>query len=72
MYAAVSAKRTPQAVRERLVSQRYVHPTPETMENAFVALELATHEAEQNAAQESAGVATIPATVEGPVREVIH
>jgi len=42
------------------------------MENAFVALELATHEAEQNAAQESAGVATIPATVEGPVREVIH
>src|SRR5207244_10829343 len=23
------------------VSQRYVHPTPETMENAFVALELA-------------------------------
>ena len=54
------------------VSQRYVHPTPETMENAFVALELATHEAEQKAAQESAGVATIPATVEGPVREVIH
>ena len=58
------------------VSQRYVHPTPETMENAFVALEFATHEAERKAAEEaeekSAGVATDPATVESATHEVIH
>jgi integrase len=30
------------------VSQRYVHPTPETMENAFIGLERATEEAEKN------------------------
>ena len=54
------------------VSQRYVHPTPETMENAFVALELATLEAEEKAAQESAGVATVPATVGSTAREVIQ
>jgi integrase len=41
------------------VSQRYVHPTPETMEKAFDALQV---HAEQ-AAKKSAGVATIPATV---------
>jgi integrase len=36
------------------VSQRYVHPTPETMESAFVALEFATHQAEQKEAEQSA------------------
>jgi integrase len=41
------------------VSQRYVHPTPETMERAFDALQA---QAEQ-AAEKSAAVATIPATV---------
>jgi hypothetical protein len=61
------------------VSQRYVHPTPETMENAFVALEFATQQAEQKAAKQdakeaeiSAGVATDLATVEGAAIEVIH
>ena len=46
------------------------------MENAFVALELATHEAERKAAEEadekSAGVATDPATIESAIHEVIH
>jgi integrase len=42
------------------VSQRYVHPTPETMEKAFDALELAS----QKAQEKSSGVATIPATVQ--------
>jgi integrase len=41
------------------VSQRYVHPTPETMERAFDALQA---HAEQ-AAEKSSGVATIPAKV---------
>ena len=58
------------------VSQRYVHPTPETMENAFVALEFATQEAERKAVDEveekSAGVATDLATVESVAIEVIH
>jgi integrase len=54
------------------VSQRYVHPTPETMENAFIALEFATHEADEKAAQESAGVATDLATVESAANEVVH
>jgi hypothetical protein len=30
------------------VTQRYLHPTPETMENAFLALERASIEFEQN------------------------
>ena len=61
------------------VSQRYVHPTPETMENAFVALEFATQQAEQKVAKQDAkeaekstGVATDLATVESPASEVIH
>jgi integrase len=60
------------------VSQRYVHPTPETMENAFVALEFATHEAERKATEEaeekekSSGVATDLATVGSATIEVIH
>jgi len=53
------------------VSQRYVHPTPETIENAL-ALELATHQAKQKAAEEGAGVATDLATVESTTIEVIH
>jgi len=48
------------------VSKRYVHPTPETMENAFVALELAALKADE--VEKSAGVATVLATVE-PVAE---
>jgi integrase len=54
------------------VSQRYVHPTPETIEDAFVALELATHQAKQKAAEEGVGVATDLATVESTTIEVIH
>ena len=54
------------------VSQRYVHPTPETMENAFVALEFATYHADQKAAEESAGVATVPATVELAAKGLIQ
>jgi integrase len=42
------------------ISQRYVHPTPETMENAFLKLEDATREFEQN----RIGVTTIFTTVE--------
>jgi integrase len=43
------------------VSQRYVHPTPETLERAFDAMEAQAHKAEK-----SSGVATVPATVEIP------
>lgn len=42
------------------ISQRYVHPTPETMENAFLKLEDASREFEQN----RIGVTTIFTTVE--------
>jgi integrase len=42
------------------VSQRYVHPTPETMEKAFDALEAQSKRA---AKKKSSGVATLPATV---------
>jgi hypothetical protein len=42
------------------LSQRYVHPTPETTEKAFDALELASKTAEER----RSGVATIPATVQ--------
>ena len=52
------------------VSQRYVHPTPETMENAFVALELAALKAHE--AEKSAGVATVLATVEPAASGVIQ
>ena len=57
------------------VSQRYVHPTPETMENAFVALEFATQKADQQSAadaEKSAGVATDLATVEMAAGGVIQ
>jgi hypothetical protein len=57
------------------VSQRYVHPTPETMEDAFVALEFASVQAEQREAadaEKSAGVATDLATVESTTGEVIQ
>jgi hypothetical protein len=59
------------------VSQRYVHPTPETMENAFVALEFATHEAERKAIEEaeekekSSGVVTDLVTVGSSTIDVI-
>lgn len=59
------------------VSQRYVHPTPETMENAFVALELASQaaaekqraeeakrRAEQEATEKAAALTTDLATVQ--------
>lgn len=45
------------------VSQRYVHPTPETMERAFDALE---SQAERAAKKKSVGVATLPATLPMP------
>ncbi|MGH9503835.1 MAG: tyrosine-type recombinase/integrase [Terriglobales bacterium] len=61
------------------VSQRYVHPTPETMENAFVALEFASIQAERKRAnlqsateEKSVGAATVLATVEPAGRRVIH
>jgi hypothetical protein len=55
------------------VSQRYVHPTPETMENAFVALEFAARQAQEKRDMEkSAGVATVRATVEPPAEGVIQ
>jgi len=50
------------------VSQRYVHPTPETMENAFVALERAA----VREAEKSLGVATDLATVEPAAAGVIQ
>ena len=50
------------------VSQRYVHPTPQTMENAFVALEEAARAAEEKRAQATneAGVTTLLTTVAPP------
>jgi integrase len=47
------------------VSQRYVHPTPETMENAFLNLELAAQRADekQSQAEKSANVTTILTTL---------
>jgi hypothetical protein len=54
------------------VSERYVHPTPETMENAFVALELATHKVEQQSAETRAAVAADLATVEPAAGGVIQ
>ncbi|PYX96324.1 MAG: hypothetical protein DMG71_06315 [Acidobacteria bacterium] len=41
------------------VSQRYVHPTPETMERAFDALE----DNAKQASEKGSRVATLPATV---------
>lgn len=52
------------------ISQRYVHPTPETMENAFVALESAALKSSQ--AERSVGVATVLATVEADTKGVIQ
>jgi integrase len=43
------------------VSQRYVHPTPVTQENAFLALERASQDFENKT---SDGVTTVPTTVE--------
>jgi integrase len=62
------------------VSQRYVHPTPETMENAFLALELASRQAQEKLSQQqptdetekSTGVATVLATVERAATGVIQ
>jgi integrase len=59
------------------VSQRYLHPKPETMENAFVALELAAQEAEQQRsephtvgeAKKTRRVATILATLPSAVEQ---
>jgi integrase len=52
------------------VSQRYVHPTPERMENAFIALEYAA--SKSNEAEHGTEVATVPATVEADATEVIQ
>jgi hypothetical protein len=63
------------------VSQRQVHPTPETTENAFVAIELAAREAEQkrggkrqgvNQAEKIVGIATNLAPVPSTARGVIE
>ena len=62
-----------------MVSQ--VHPTPKTIGNAFVALELAAGEAEQkrgkqqqgvNEAEKITGLATNPATLRPAARGVIQ
>ena len=54
------------------VSQRYVHTTPETMENAFGGLEFAMGQADQKVAEESAAVAAVPATVQPVAGGVIQ
>jgi integrase len=51
------------------VSQRYVHPTPETLERAFDSMEAQTQEAES---EKSSGVATVPATLESPTEKRIQ
>jgi integrase len=50
------------------VSQRYVHPTPETMENAFLALDRASKEFDQKTLQVTTVLTTVKPAAEGRIQ----